>query len=70
MRPIDRHPLFSRETVVIEQLLMPATVFVHEPGHFHVEAAIFCNLEEAASMPFVGGAKAASSRLQIIAAST
>ena len=55
MRPVDLDPLFAREPIVKEQLLVPATVFVDEPRHLYIEAAIFSNLEDPSFAPPTDG---------------
>jgi len=55
MLPIDCNPLLPRETIVVKELLVPAPVLMHEPGYFHVEAAIFGDLEQSAFTPPADG---------------
>src|SRR6185437_5538945 len=51
MRPVDLDPVLPREAIVKKQFLVPATVFVHEPRHLHVEAAVFSDFEDAPFAP-------------------
>ena len=46
MRPVDFDALFSGEAIVEKKFLIPAAVLVQQPGHLHVETAVFCNIED------------------------
>ena len=51
MGPVYVDPLFAREAVVKEKLLVAATVFVDESCHFHIEAAVLGDFDDSCFAP-------------------